>query len=178
MNIKPCSTPCGFLLGCAVLVSGAQVWAQAQPRVEKEEARVEWDFSRRTPIHPSPFAKTPLAGTSPDASPGASAGGVQPALRHELQERDQTEKSWTVQFSDGTVRRMLQRWADDAGYQLLWEVPRDYPIEVEMQLHGTFRDAVRLVAKSLAVTDAPVQASINPEIRLIRVVRYLNSQAR
>ena len=91
---------------------------------------------------------------------------------------DAEVKNWTVQFSDGTVRRMLQRWADDAGYQLLWEVPRDFPVEIEMTVQRTFRDALSLVAKSLANTDAPIQININPEVRFIRVVRSLNSQAK
>lgn len=135
-----------------------------------EEVLVEWDFSRRSPIQSAPFAKAPW-GVDSSRSTGIESLKA-------LQESDPVVKTWAVQFSDGTVRRMLQRWSTDAGYQLLWEVPRDYPIEVEMNLHGTFRDVVWMVAKSLAITDAPVQANINSDIRLIRIVRFLNSQAR
>ena len=166
---------CIALLGLlgSLLLAPVQAQAQAQAQTtptaqEKEEVRVEWDFSRRSPIHPHPFAR---AGVS-------ESEGLQGLANKDLQDNDQQDKDWTVPFSDGTVRRMLQRWADDAGYQLLWEVSRDYPIEVEMKLHGPFRDAVSTVVKSLALTDAPVQASINPDIRLVRVVRYLNGQAR
>lgn len=155
-----------LLLGVAMIQPA--VHAQTVS-VEKEEVKVEWDFSKRPSINSQPFARVPLNGPS---------GASEPETLKGFQEKDQTNKTWTVQFSDGTVRRMLQRWADDAGYQLLWEVPRDYPIEVEMKLYGKFRDAAWTVAKSLSLTDAPVQLSINPEIRLIRVVRYLNSQAR
>ena len=137
---------------------------------EKEEVRVEWDFSKRAPINSQPFARPPVD--------SAFFGATEPDGLKGFQDKDQADRSWTVQFSDGTVRRMLQRWADDAGYQLLWDVPRDYPIEVEMRLYGKFRDAVLAVARSLSLTDAPVQASINPDIRLIRVVRYLSGQAR
>lgn len=152
------------------------VWVcltQAQPVPKpKDEVSVEWDFSRRSAINSTPFTRS----TFP--------GGVQPDARDALKpspgsdQADLAERQWTVEFSDGTVRRMLQRWADDAGYQLLWDVPRDFPIEVEMSMRGRFRDVVWTVIESLSVTDFPVQASINPHVRSIRVVRYLDSQAR
>ncbi len=138
--------------------------------LEKEDVRVEWDYSRRSPIQAAPFSKVPWDDyLSRLPSP-------QDIL--DLQQKDLVERNWTVQFSDGTVRRMLQRWSGEAGYQLLWDVPRDYPIEVELKLHGNFRDVVWLVVKSLSGTDAPVQATINTDVRLIRIVRYLNGQAR
>ena len=167
MNIQNYSITRLILLSVMALMADAHAQVLGS---DKEEVRVEWDFSKRSPINAHPFAKTPMD----DLRPGAT----EPQGLTGFQDKDLREKDWTVQFSDGTVRRMLQRWADDAGYQLLWEVPRDYPIEVEMKLHGKFRDAVRTLARSLALTDAPVQLSINPDIRLIRVVRYLSGQAR
>ncbi len=167
MNIQNCCIP--RLLALSVMALMADAHAQVVGN-DKEEVRVEWDFSKRSPINPHPFAKTPI--DSP------RSGTAEPEGLKGFQGKDLLEKDWTVQFSDGTVRRMLQRWADDAGYQLLWEVPRDYPIEVGMKLYGKFREAVWTVARSLALTDAPVQLSINPDIRLIRVVRYLSGQAR
>lgn len=143
---------------------------QADAHAQTEEVKVEWDFSKRSSINQRPFAKLPLEATK--------SGLSETEDLKRFAGSDLLEKDWVVQFSDGTVRRMMQRWADDAGYQLLWDVPRDYPIEVEVKLHGRFRDAVKMVATSLAVTDAPVQASINPDIRLVRVIRYLNGQAK
>ena len=137
---------------------------------DKEEVKVEWDLSKRPTINAQPFSRVP-ADTD-------SFGHMAPDAFKNQQDKDLLENIWTVHLSDGTVRRLFQRWADDAGYQLLWEVPRDYPIEVEMKLNGKFRDALWTVAKSLSLTDAPVQVSLNPNIRLIRVVRYLNGQAR
>lgn len=141
--------------------------------VNQEEVLVEWDTSRRPLIHGTPFARQTW-----QALPARAQGAVDGSHSQDLRELDQTDRQWTVPFSDVTVRRLLQRWSADAGYQLLWDVPRDYPIEVEMTLSGKFRDVVWLVAKSLAETDAPVQVSINTDIRLVRVVRHLNGQAK
>ncbi len=159
----------------AVLSMFAVIGLQAEVRAsalvtDNGEVLVEWDLSRRSPIQGAPFSRQ----VAPDTSSRVTGAGDLVTLK----ELDQAERTWTVQFSDATVRRMLQRWAADAGYQLLWDVPRDFPIEVEMKLSGKFRDVVWLVVKSLAETDAPVQASINMDVRLVRVVRYLNGQAR
>ena len=48
----------------------------------------------------------------------------------------------------------------------------------KMKLHGSFKDVVWMVTKSLSETDTPIQSSLNPDIRLVRVVRYLNGLAR
>jgi hypothetical protein len=142
----------------------------AQTSHDRVTMSVEFDFSKRSPINPAPFLNKPQT---------QSPLGVKNSGTMGQRSIDDAEvKNWTVQFSDGTVRRMLQRWADDAGYQLLWEVPRDFPVEIEMTIQRTFRDALSLVAKSLANTDAPIQININPEVRFIRVVRSLNSQAK
>jgi hypothetical protein len=163
-----------FYLCCGswvVLVLG--VWgpaAHAQTNNERVTMSVEFDFSKRSPINPAPFLNKPHTQAPP--------GVMKPEALGQKAWDDTEVKNWTVLFSDGTVRRMLQRWADDAGYQLLWEVPRDFPVEIEMTVQRTFRDALSLVAKSLANTDAPIQININPEVRFIRVVRSLNSQAK
>ena len=85
--------------------------------------------------------------------------------------------SWAIRKSDGTVRRMLHRWASSNGWQLTWEAQRDFPIETEFQIQGTFREAVGLVMESLAGSDFPVQASLNSHLRLIRVSKYLQGSA-
>jgi Toxin co-regulated pilus biosynthesis protein Q len=161
-----------FLVSAEIIVllgSVPQVCAQSIG-LEKEEVRVEWDHSRRPAIQSAPFSSAPWD--------DYLSRLPSPQDITELQQKDLVEKTWTVQFNDGTIRRMLQRWSAEAGYQLLWDVPRDYPIEVEVKLHGNFRDVVWLVVKSLSGTDAPVQATINSDVRLVRIVRFLNGQAR
>lgn len=87
-------------------------------------------------------------------------------------------QDWEVRFRDVSVRRLLQRWALDAQYQLIWESSRDFPVEMEVVIHGDFRDGVGAVMESLSQTDYPVQALINSALRQVRVVRYLKGQAR
>ncbi len=94
------------------------------------------------------------------------------------QQPDPGVQQWQVRRTDVSVRRMLQRWGSDAGWQLVWDAPRDFPIETELQLSGRIEQVVSAVIESLATTDYPVQARINSELRIIRIGRYLEGKAR
>ena len=94
------------------------------------------------------------------------------------QHPDPGVQQWQVRRADVSVRRMLQRWAQEAGWQLVWDAPRDFPIETELQLSGRIEQVVSAVVESLATTDYPVQARINSELRIIRIGRYLEGKAR
>lgn len=87
-------------------------------------------------------------------------------------------QQWQVLRADVSVRRLLQRWGREAGWQVVWDAPRDFPIETEVQLSGRIEQVVSAVVESLALTDYPVQARINSELHIIRIGRYLEGQAR
>lgn len=95
-----------------------------------------------------------------------------------MQKTDPGIQQWQVLRADVSVRRLLQRWGREAGWQVVWDAPRDFPIETEVQLSGRIEQVVSAVVESLAVTDFPVQARINSELHIIRIGRYLEGQAR
>ncbi len=144
------------------------------------------------PVHAQPTAEPSSGGTmapSPVVSPGASVwqpkgASSSPELSDGIgisamaQQPDPGVQQWQVRRADVTVRRMLQRWGQEAGWQLVWDAPRDFPIETELQLSGRIEQVVSAVVESLATTDYPVQARINSELRIIRIGRYLEGKAR
>lgn len=86
--------------------------------------------------------------------------------------------SWTFAHDDGTVHQALQRWAREAGWQLVWEVERDFPIDAEVALRGNFLDALTQAMTALRDTDFPLQARVQAETRVVRIGRYLPDGAR
>lgn len=103
-------------------------------------------------IPPSPFG----AGSSIAAASDASASSA-----------------WTFSRDDVSVRQALQRWAVDAGWQLVWDIDRDFPIEAEVTLRGDFLDAIAQAMAVLRDTDYPVQARVQSTARIVRIARYL-----
>ena len=120
MNIKR-TISISFLIGASSFLNG--VHAQTD-RSKDEEVRVEWDFTKRQSIRSAPFSR-PSWNLDPSRVSKSDENKV-------VLIKDTEERTWSVQFADGTIRRMLQRWSNEVGYQLLWDVPRDFPIEVEM----------------------------------------------
>lgn len=93
---------------------------------------------------------------SASVSPGQSASaGVKP--------------SWVVKLEDGTLSKTFARWAHDAGWQLLWEMPVDFRIDANTRLEGEFEQAVTTVADSLADADSPMQVVLYRGNHVIRV---------
>jgi hypothetical protein len=86
--------------------------------------------------------------------------------------------AWTFLCADGTVHQALQRWTREAGWQLVWEVERDFPIDAEVTLRGNFLVAVNQAMAALRDTDFPLQARLQAETRVARIGRYLPDGAR
>nr|WP_297529155.1 toxin co-regulated pilus biosynthesis Q family protein [uncultured Roseateles sp.] len=86
--------------------------------------------------------------------------------------------AWTFLRADGTVHQALQRWSREAGWQLVWEVERDFPIDAEVTLRGNLLDVLNQTMAALRDTDFPLQARIQAETRVVRIGRYLPDGAR
>lgn len=79
---------------------------------------------------------------------------------------------WTLQTQDKTLYHSLSRWAQSAQWQLLWESERDFPIQAQISIEGSFSAAVQLVMNALSNTDHPLQAVMNEATRVMSIVRH------
>ncbi len=79
-------------------------------------------------------------------------------------------QTWEISPSDRTLNTTLARWSASAGWQLVWDMEVDYPIETRAVLQGTFQEAVATVAQSLAAASVPVQATFYDGNRVLRIV--------
>ena len=89
---------------------------------------------------------------------------------------EEVPASWELQQNDKTLSTVLARWSQKAGWQLVWDAERDFPIENHIVLDGTFVMVVQTVMDSLSETDYPLQASLNPATRVIRIARYMEAR--
>ncbi len=110
--------------------------------------------------------------------PRAALAGVEPGIEPGIASRAAASgagaaSDWTLTRDDVSVRQALQRWAGEAGWQLVWDIDRDFPIEAEVTLRGGFLDAITQAMAVLRDTDYPVQARVQSTARIVRIVRYL-----
>ncbi|QNB08156.1 hypothetical protein G5S34_16225 [Herbaspirillum frisingense] len=162
---RPCGLPRRWLRAFALLAVCIPVHAQQVGRHDPTNAEALAATGRASAWLPKGAA------IEPELTNGIGVS----AIDHHP---DPGVQQWQVRRADVSVRRMLQRWGQEAGWQLVWDAPRDFPIETELQLSGRIEQVVSAVVESLATTDYPVQARINSELRIIRIGGYLEGKAR
>jgi hypothetical protein len=78
--------------------------------------------------------------------------------------------TWEIALADRTLYSTLTRWSVSAGWQLVWELDVDYPIETRTVLEGTFAEAIGMVATSLESARVPMQAIFYAGNKVLRIV--------
>lgn len=143
----------------------------------------------RAPQTAAPAGASRAADTVPAAQPpaGAAATAGQPPVADmpaadmpaaDLPAADmpvadvplRTLPAWDVRVSDGTIRGVLSRWANTAGWQLVWDAPVDFSIDAQATLRGSFEDALQALVASLGRTSTPIQAILYRGNHVLRVV--------
>lgn len=66
--------------------------------------------------------------------------------------------NWTYTPNDKYISTTLSRWANQAGYQLIWRANNDFEVQSSGALTGGFKIAVNEVLKSFKNTEHPLQA--------------------
>jgi hypothetical protein len=142
-------------LSSALLLAVATSCALAAPlKVADMEKKIELDVEWITSPKPTIQADNPQPGATP----------VWP---------EEQSAQWEIQRLDKTLSTVMARWSQKAGWQLVWDAERDFPIENHIMLEGTFVQVVQTVMDSLNDSDYPLQAALNPSTRVIRITRYL-----
>ena len=78
--------------------------------------------------------------------------------------------AWDVTPADKTVKAALTRWAEAAGWQLVWELPVDYAVSARTEIKGTFTAAVEAIAASMSTADTPMKVIFYDGNRVLRIV--------
>jgi len=84
----------------------------------------------------------------------------------------EVSRSWRLDLADRTVKTALGRWAKEAGWQLVWEVPVDFGIDADATITGTFDEALHAVVRALDKSDTPIQAILYKGNKVLRIVAH------
>ena len=78
-------------------------------------------------------------------------------------------ESWIISPTEGTLRRVLAKWAARAGWQLQWDAAVDLPVTVTASFDGNFRSAVKRLFLSLSAAEVNLTALMYTGNRVLRV---------
>lgn len=79
-------------------------------------------------------------------------------------------RDWEIVVSDKTLNAAMARWAAAAGWQLLWELPVDYAVEARTRVHGTFEEAISIVASGMEAAEIPMKAVFYQGNKVLRIM--------
>lgn len=112
-----------------------------------------------------------LAATQPASGPDSPAPSSAPAATPAFVPAAAPERTeWQMRLSDGSVRNALARWASEAGWQFIWDVPTDFQVDATATIHGTLAEALRQVTNALAGSQVPIQVVLYQRNHVMRVV--------
>ncbi|MDP9584844.1 UNVERIFIED_ORG: hypothetical protein J2791_004159 [Burkholderia contaminans] len=112
-----------------------------------------------------------LAATQPASGPASPAPSSAPAATPAFVPAAAPERTeWQMRLSDGSVRSALARWASEAGWQFIWDVPTDFQVDATATIHGTLAEALRQVTNALAGSQVPIQVVLYQRNHVMRVV--------
>ena len=155
---------CCFAL-CAIATACS---AQTQdPSISASRVALEVEWIR------SPRAVLSLdSGLTTQQRAVAATQGAKPVVLEANTIRTGSRQVWSIEQSEKRLSSALERWAQLAGWQLVWEAERDFAIESNLHLEGEFLKAVGTVMQSLSNTDYPLQAKANSATLTLRISRY------
>ncbi|VVE16220.1 type IV pilus assembly protein [Pandoraea fibrosis] len=169
----------------ASTVGSSPVFALERVQAELRSADIEIAFASHKPLMaggaaaaatPSPalasaLAPLPSVDVSSDvarapASLSQAAPSTEPVAPVEVRELLELFMS----PGDGRVSVALQRYLEAHGWQLAWEIERDFPIDYPATFTGDFLGIVEQIVVSLQNTDAPIRVKVYEANRVLRVV--------
>jgi len=106
-------------------------------------------FGQPVPVNLEP----PAPSVAPSAAPARTEG-----------------RAWVVLLSDRNVRRTLERWSQQAGQQLVYDVEKDLELAAEATFPGSYDDAVGGLMAGLQRSELPVRACLYSNL-VTRIVR-------
>ncbi|WP_321857338.1 toxin co-regulated pilus biosynthesis Q family protein [Burkholderia cenocepacia] len=162
----PAPAPAPALVMSPAPAAGPAVPASAPAPVSAPSRAPVPAPAKRDAIEPRLLAAMQPA-SGPDSPAPSSAPAATPAF---VPAAPPERTAWQMRLSDGSVRNALARWASEAGWQFIWDVPTDFQVDATATIHGTLAEALRQVTNALAGSQVPIQVVLYQRNRVMRVV--------
>lgn len=122
------------------------------------------------PVVTPAIAEAPAPVVAPAIAPAPTMVEAAPAAAPVAVQSEPLARDWRITPDDHTVKSALARWANEAGWQFVWDVPTDFAIEASATVHGTMEDALNAVVQALSRSQVPIQVILYKGNKVLRVV--------
>lgn len=154
-------------LRLAFALTGERMQAEQRQSSRAQELPTLRLNPQNRPLHAATLAR--LQGGDLKLSEAVQSNDESSPKKNETANAD-AARTWEIAPGDKTLNATFTRWSASAGWQLIWDLDVDYPIETRAVLQGTFEEAVAAVAESLSRASVPIQATFYAGNRVLRIV--------
>ena len=121
---------------------------------------------------PQPIVKIPVASLINESSIVKKVESpiitpTKPIIKTTIIIPNKEEGQWKMDLSDGTVKKSLQKWAKQAGWQLIWTANVDFPVQASMVIDGKFDYAVNEVCRASQFTGIQLLGEFHPKNKVV-----------
>ena len=155
------------LSGCANM--NQQPVAVSNPRVVNRDLTAASTDTSRTRVLSANLAAPQTAAmvtTNQTMQPAMAAAAVKAPA--------QIGTRFKFETTDLSFKQALTRWAKMEGWQVAWEVEKDFPGRLYAEFPNQFEEAVHLATNAYLNSDYPIKAC-GYDNKVVRVVRYLGN---
>lgn len=83
---------------------------------------------------------------------------------------------WKLDPKNKTIRGGMAKWCKKAGWQLVWNVKADYPIDTSWTLNTSFESAVNEVLKATQHSEMPLMATMHDSNKVLEIYSPVTSK--
>ena len=83
---------------------------------------------------------------------------------------------WKLDPEDKTIRSGMTKWCQKAGWQLVWNVKADYPIDTSWTINAGFESAVNEVLKATQHSEMPLMATMHDSNKVLEIYSPVTSK--
>lgn len=175
-RVPELQAPLAGTSNAAATAIGQQAPLLAWPTAAAPARPPPFDATQRS-VSVSGEVRAAKAQPQPQPQPSAQVGGLPPLIdvpasqTAALAPTSQPQaQEWRIAPSDRTIKNALARWASEAGWQFVWDVPTDFTVDASATLHGTLQEALDAVVQALKRSQVPIQVILYKGNKVIRVV--------
>ena len=82
---------------------------------------------------------------------------------------DNVTQVWKLEPQDKTIRGGMTKWCQKSGWQLVWNVKADYPIDTSWTINTNFESAINEVLKATQHSEMPLLATMHDSNKVLEI---------
>lgn len=160
--IKPQSKPVVAAV-TPVAITSATVSSTAATSANKQVVNITDNVNNTSPV----VKKTESSNVIDSEPKNPTQPIISKTSTKDINSINSNNNVWEISTNDKTIKKTLQKWSNNSGWQLIWKSNVDFPITANAKITGSYQDAIIEVCRSSQLTGAKIEAVFHPKNNVV-----------